>query len=193
MRVKYKVILTLIVVIGVIISVMSCVNKEEADVTVAYIGYDFVNSEAFEKNSKAMEEVIKDITGDSVKHIDLMEISFNDELSAADKSNSTQKLANAIGAGNARVYFIHEDFVLKNMENGVFCDISSLGEGIEQDGKVIAISLKGNKKLEGMGIKTDEKMYIAVRSITEIDEKADKNIKEKHESAMNIAKFILSE
>lgn len=193
MKKWHKVALAVIVIIGILIAVKSCVDKKNPDITFAYIGDGFVNREAFEENVKSLDELVEDIDSDGEKNVDLMEISFNEELGAADRQNAMQKMANALGQGAARVYFIEEKYVINNAEAGVFADISDLGEGYKNsDGETVAISIKDNKKVSLLGIDTDEDIYLAVRIVSEIDELTDKHIDEKHESAMNIARYILN-
>ena len=191
MKTWHKIGLVVVVIIGVLMSVKSCVDKKTPDITVAYIGSNFVDYNAFEENSSEIKSVCRDVNGDGEVVIELMEISFNEELSQADKQNSSQKLANAVGAGNARVYFIEKSYVINNASAGIFADLSSLGDGFKNsDGQVVAIDIEGNEKLEKMGIDT-KGLYLAVRIVSQMDAVTDKNIDAKYESALNIAKYIL--
>ena len=193
MKKRYKWMFAIVFVVGILICIRSCMVKEESDLTVAYIGYDFVNRSAFEENIYAFTQGCEDITGDGKFNCDIMEISFNDELGTADKSNANQKLANAVGMGKARLYFISEDYVRRNTEAGVFADISSLGEGVKnKKGETIAISVHANKKLLSLGINPDKNMYLAIRIVSEMDTATDKNIQKKDDAAWIIAKNILS-
>lgn len=193
MKTWHKIALTVAVVAGLIICVKSCVDKEEVDLNVAYIGDGFVQRELFDQNKSMLESVCNDITGDGEAWVDIMEISFNEELSQADKSNSAGKMTNAVGAGAARVYFIEKPYVVQNASAGVFADISALGDGFKNSEKqTVAISIKGNEKVKKLGIDTDKDIYLAVRIVSEMDSLTDKSIEKKHESAMNVAKYILN-
>ncbi len=191
MKRRYKIALIVIVVIGVLISIKSCVDRKNPDVTAAYIGDGFVNYEAFE--ACCFDSVFSDVNSDGKHQISLMEISFNEELSQADRQNSMQKMSNALGMGSARVYFIDEKYAIANSSAGVFCDLSHLGDGLKNsDGEVVAISIRGNEKVAKMGIDTESDLYLAVRVISEVDAAVDKNIGIKHQAAMELAEYILS-
>lgn len=192
MKKWHKIALIVIVVVGVLVSVKSCIDKETPDVTVAYIGSNFVDYNAFYENNGDMENVCLDVNNDGEVVVELMEISFNNSLSQSDRENASKKLTNALGAGAARVYFIEEGYVINNASAGVFADLSALGDGLKNSlGEVVAINIQGNEKLEKMGIDTSN-LYLAVRIVSEMDTVTDKNINAKHESAINIAKYILN-
>lgn len=192
MKTWHKIAICVILVVGVLVAVKSCVDRTPPDITLAYIGDGFINRAAFEENADSLYSLCSDITADGEISIDMMEISFHEELSAADRQNSTQKMTHALGAGAARVYFIEESYVINNASKGVFADISHLGDGFKNaSGDVVAISIKGNKKAEMLGIDTTGDIYLAVRIVSEMDRYTDKHIEEKHALAMNIAEYIL--
>ena len=194
MKTWHKWALIIIVIVGVLVSIKSCMDKRDADIVMAYIGDGFVDRELFTNNVDILQSVCSDINNDGEVYVDMMEISFNESLSQADKQNSEGKLANAIGAGVARVYFMDEKYVVNNASSGVFCDLSHLGEGFKNaEGETVAISIKGNEKAKLLGVDTDGDIYIAVRLVSEIDTLTDKNIQKKHTQAMEIAKFILND
>lgn len=188
----HKIALLIILVVGVLVSVKSCVDKKTPDITLAYIGSDFVNYESFDENNRALCDACGDINNDGEVVVELMEISFNESLTESDKARSSQKLANAVGAGAARVYLIEEGYLINNASAGVFADISFLGDGFKNpQGEVVGISAEGNKKVESFGVNT-QKLYLAVRIVSEMDAVTDKNINAKYESSINIAKYILN-
>lgn len=194
MKTWHKWALIIVVVVGLLISVKSCIDKREADITLAYIGDGFVDRELFEKNAPMLQDVCADVNSDGEVNVDLMEISYNESLSQADKQNSDGKMANAVGAGFARVYFIEERYIVNNASSGVFEDLSHLGDGFKNSsGEVVGISIKGNKKAEMLGVDTDNDIYLAVRIVSEMDAFTDKNIEAKHLAAMKIAEYILKD
>ncbi len=194
MKTWHKTALIVIVVVGILISVKSCVDKKTADITLAYIGESFVDRELFSKNVSSLSAVGSDVNSDGEVIIDIMEISFNDSLSEADKQNSESKLTNAIGAGVARVYLIEEKYLINNASSGVFAELSQFGEGFKNaDGEVCGISVKDNEKVKSLGIDTSKNLYLAVRIVSEIDALMDKNIEKKHSMAMDIAEYILKD
>lgn len=193
MKTRYKWMLAVILVVGILICVKSCADKKESDVTLAYIGYSFADRTLFEENIHTLTTGCEDVNGDGEFRVDLTEISFNESLGTADRENSTAKLASAVGMGNARLYFIAEDYVIRNKTAGVFADLSDLGEGIQNEkGETIAISVHGNEKLLNIGIEPDENMYLAIRIVSEMDEVTDKNIQKKDRAVWTMAKNILS-
>lgn len=198
MKTWHKIAIAVIVVVGIAVCVKSCVDKKEPDLTMAYIGKQFVNRDVYEENVKDLYGACKDITGDGEISIDIMEISYNDELSHADKSNANQKMTNAIGNGAARVYFIEKEYVEKNLEVGVFEDLTDFdvsgGKAVrDSSGKVVAIGVEGNKKVRALGIEPTDELYVAIRKITEMDEFWVKDVKTQNESARNVVKYILED
>lgn len=193
MKKYYKYIIGVILILGIIISFKSCIDKKDYDVTIAYIGNDFVNRELFEENINLITKECSDLTGDGEFNVELMEISFSEQLGYADKSNSTQKMTNAIGMGTARLYIIDKSHVLSNKDKGVFADVSHLGEGIvNTNGETVAVSLKGNKILDKLGIDSTEELYLALRIVSEVDAVMDKGILKKDEAVRKMAEAILN-
>lgn len=193
MKTWHKIALCVIVVIGVLISVKSCVDKKDADLTLAYIGEGFVDYSAFENGRAALEALCEDVNSDGEVAVNLLEISFNEQLAQADRQNAYQKMTNAVGYGAARVYILEEQFVISNASSGVFADLAELGDGFKNaDGETVAISVKGNEKVKKLGIDPDADLYLAVRIVSEIDAVTDKDINKKHACAMKVAEYILN-
>jgi hypothetical protein len=192
MKKRYKIILALIVTVGIIVSVRSCVVREEADLTIAYIGHDFVNRSLFEENRDEINAIVGDVDSNGTQICDITEISFNENLSTADLSNAKQKMAYALGQGNARVYIMEKSFFDSNKDSGVYADLSYLSEdGLKNsDGEIIGIDVSGNEKLEKLGIKTDG-TYIALRAVTEMDGVWNKNVEKTDEAARRLVEYIL--
>lgn len=194
MKTRYKVILALIVAVGIIVSIKSCVDREEPDLTIAYVGYDFVNMTLFEENRGEVEEIIGDVDGDGKAVCEMVEISFNENLTSADLSNSKQKLTNAVGQGSARVYIMEKSFVENNKDNEVFADLSYLsGDGItNSEGETVGIDVSGSEMLAMLGIENTEGLYLAVRKVSEMDSVWDKDIDETDAAARRAAEYILN-
>lgn len=193
MKTWHKIVISVIIAVGILVSVKSCIDRKTPDITLAYIGDGFINRVAFEENASILHSLCNDIDSNGEINIDIMEISFHEELCQADRQNSTQKLMHAVGAGAARVYFIEEKYVMNNASSGVFADLSHLGSGFKNsEGEVVAISIKGNEKAKMLGVDTNGDIYLAVRIVSEVDSATDKHIEAKHNSAMNIAEYILN-
>ena len=149
--------------------------------------------ELFEENINLITKECSDLTGDGRFNVELMEISFSEQLGYADKSNSTQKMTNAIGMGTARLYIMDKSHVLSNKDKGVFADVSHFGEGIvNTNGETVAVSLKGNKILDKLGIDSTEELYLALRIVSEVDAVMDKGILKKDEAVRKMAEAILN-
>lgn len=194
MKTWHKWALIIIVVVGVLISVKSCVDRKTPDITLAYIGDGFLDRQAFEENKGiVLGRAGADINGDGEFNADMMEISFNDSLTEADKQNSERKLTNALGVGVARIYFIEGKYLMNNASSGVFEDISRFGDGFKNaSGEVVGIEITGNEVAESLGVDITGDIYLAVRIVSEIDTLTDKNIEKKHALAMDIAEYILN-
>lgn len=194
MKKRYKIILAVIVAVGIAVSVKSCVDREKADLTLAYVGHNFVNRTLFEENRAELCEAVGDVDKNGKAVCGIMEISFNEELSSADRSNSDRKLAAAVGQGEARVYIMEKSFVMKNRDSDVFADLSEFsGERIlNSAGEAVGIDISGNEKLKNLGIDCGEGMYLALRRVSEMDAVWDKNIDETDKAARRAAEYLLS-
>ena len=191
---KLKIILLIIVIVGVVVCVKSCIGKREADLKLAYVGYGFVDTMKFDAFKDELGEIVGDINGDGKALCEMTEISFNENLTSADFANSQQKLMSAVGNGAARLYIMNYDFVEANKDNDVFKDLSNLsGEGIRNSaGEIVAISLKNSKSVLQMGLSGEEELYIAVRKISEMDSVMYKNIEKVDKAADIAAEYILN-
>ncbi len=195
MKTWQKIALVVIVVLGVAVCVKSCVDKTEADLKIAYIGYDFIISDTFDENAEEISSLVGDINGDGEAIADIIEISFNDSLSASDLENSRQKKTSALGSGTSRLYLIDKEFVDQEAQSDyeIFADISSLGEGITNSkGQTIAISLENNEKVKLLGVRDTTNLYLAIRVVSEMDGILYKNIEEQNAAAERIAAWILN-
>ena len=73
MKTWHKAALIIIVIVGVLISVKSCVDRKNPDITMAYIGDGFLDREAFEENKDiVLNSVASDINGDGEFNADMM-------------------------------------------------------------------------------------------------------------------------
>lgn len=194
MKTRYKVLLAIIAVVGLSVCVKSCIGRKEPDLTLAYVGYDFVNRELFEENKAELEEAVGDVDGNGEAVCEITEISFNENLTSADFSNSQKRMANAVGQGSARVYIMDKTFVEKNKDAEVFADISQMSDkGIKNSaGEVVAVDVSGNEKLARLGIDNGEGMYLSVRKVSEMDYVWNKNTEETDAAAKRAAEYILN-
>lgn len=198
MKTWQKIALVIIAVVGVALCIKSCVDKKQPDLTMAYIGNGFVNLEKYEESVGELYDYCTDVNNDGEVVIDIMEISYNKELSQADKSNSSQKMTNAVGNGAARLYLIEEEYVKKNLDVGVFADLSDIAGDYDSvitnsSGEVVAIGVFGNEKVARLGIEPEKNLYLAVRKITEMDNVWRENVQEESAAAMNVAGYILED
>ncbi len=198
MKTWHKIALAIIAIVGVMLCVKSCVDKKQPDLTMAYIGNGFVNLEKYEESVGELYDYCTDVNNDGETVVDIMEISYNKELSQADKSNSSQKMANAVGNGAARLYFIEEEYVKKNLDVGVFEDLTDFatdGDTVikDSDGRVVAIGVFGNEKVAKIGIEPEKNLYLAIREITEMDNVWRDNVQGENAAARNVAKYILED
>ncbi len=195
MKKRYKIILAIIVIVGVLIAVKSCMDKVEPDLVMAYIGYDFTDKTMFEENGAELSEAVGDVNGDGQLKVEILEISFSETLSEGDFSNSQRKMASAVGGGTARLYFIDKVFFDKNRNSGVFADMSEFStDGVKNsDGQVIAFDISENERVKEIGIKNTENLYLALRVVSEMDHVYDSGIGKKDEAARRAARWILED
>ncbi len=195
MKKRYKIILAVIVIVGVLVAVKSCMDKVEPDLVMAYIGYDFIDKSMLEENGAELSAAVGDVNGDGQKKVEVLEISFSEKLSEGDFSNSQQKMASAVGGGTARLYFIDKEFLDKNRDSGVFADMSEfISDGVKNsDGQVIAFDISENERVKEIGIKNTENLYLALRVVSEMDHVYDSEIGKKDEAARRAVRWILED
>ncbi len=193
MKKRYKIILAIIVIAGVLVAVKSCMNKVEPDLVMAYIGYDFTDKTMLEENGAELSEAVGDVNGDGQLKLEILEISFSENLSEGDFSNSQRKMASAVGGGTARLYFIDKNFLDKSKDSEVFADMSEFGtDGVKNStGQVIAFDISDNERVREIGIKNTENLYLALRVVSEMDHIYDSDIDKKDEAARRAVRWIL--
>lgn len=189
----YKIIFAVIAAVGVLISVKSCIDRKKADLTIAYIGYDFIDKTVFASNSADLCANVGDIDGDGTARVAVMEISFSERLNDADFTNSQKKMASAVGSGAARVYLIDKAFAEKIKSSMVLAPLTEFAdEGIKDpDGNIVAVDISDNPRLKEMGVSDTEDMYLALRVVSEMDVATNKRIGEIDAAARRAVKWIL--
>lgn len=194
---KGYIIALLIVVLLCVLILKDCSEKIHEDLAVTMLLSNDAKPESSQNIANALEEggKVPDFNGDGnfKARVNLVTVPYE----VKDESDlASQYQANiAIQTDESQLFFIDEDLLEIYEEQELFGDIGDLAEGlnaqnlyIDENGKAIGISLKGNAFLEDKGIVT-ETLYACLRNneYTEPDEEADKIIN----ASVEILKFIV--
>ena len=194
---KGYIIALLIVALLCVLILKDCSEKIHEDLAVTMLLSNDAKPESSQNIANALEEggKVPDFNGDGnfKARVNLVTVPYE----VKDESDlASQYQANiAIQADESQLFFIDEDLLEIYEEQELFGDIGDLAEGlnaqnlyIDENGKAIGISLKGNAFLEDKGIVT-ETLYACLRNneYTEPDEEADKIIN----ASVEILKFIV--
>ncbi len=190
------VILIILTLIGVLVAVRSCTDKVEADLTIAYIGEGFFNSDVFYPASDEIEKAIDDINGDGERNIELVTITFNNNITASQEQSNMAKMTFAMGQGQSRLYLFDKNYCNYYADNEILADLSAFaGDNevlVNGEGKVYGISVTDNPVLKRLGLDGGE-VYASIRAITEMDYVNYKNPgpEEMNKAAEDVLLYIL--
>lgn len=170
---RLYVILVILTLLGVIVAVRSCTERVEADLTIAYIGEKLFNSDVYYPAAEEIEAEIDDINGDGKRKIELVTITFNNNLTSAQEQSNMAKMTMTMGQGQSRLYFMDKNYCEYYADDEILADLSAFAEGndvlINDQGKVYGVSVADNAVLKRLGMDDSEGVYAAVRAITEMD------------------------
>ncbi len=193
---KLYVILIVLTFIGVLVAVRSCTERVEADLTVAYIGEGLFNSDVFYPASHEIEDVIDDINGDGERNIELVTITFNNNITASQEQSNMSKMTLTMGQGQSRLYFFDKNYCNYYADSEILADLSDFaGDNdvlVNSEGKVYGVSVSNNPVLKRLGLDGGE-VYASIRAITEMDYVNYKNPgpEEMNKAAEDVLLYIL--
>ncbi len=196
------VILAVVALIGIIVAVRSCARRVEPDLTISYIGENYFNSDAFYENVSTLKDAVGDINGDGKKEIELAVISFTTNLTASQEQSNNIKLQMSMGQGQSRLYLMDKQYcqhyIDENDEIPVLADLTDYApEGVktlaDSEGRVRGIDVSGSRVLAKLGLSDSKDVYIAMRTITEMDYVNFKNPtpEEMNKAAEDVLMYIL--
>ena len=196
---KVHTIAILAIIIAVIVTIYQAVTAPQYEFNAFYAGeYDipYENAEALRLK---MSEFVTDSNGDGKDGVALNRISFNENTEDSQVMYaSITKMQLEVTDKNTILYIFDDSkaqyYVGNPTMEGVFLEVKEwLFEDISDDRlymadeKACAVSLKGSKFLEELGIDS-ENLYIAVRNH---NEEIDEEMQEKIADAKNIANAII--
>lgn len=189
---KWHLTFLLLVIICITFSFINMTSTEKPDLTIGYIGTDYVNVQTFNDNKGELELLIRDADGNGESKAEMyayavdLQSDLNDtflEMIEAENYHifiSTKKAFEDVE--DKDVFIDANEFV--NLKGKKFATLS------DKKDRVYAVSLKDNDYMKNMGILNSDNLYIAV-AFAEPDEDGDIPMTSKN--ARNIAGYILGE
>ncbi len=196
---KWFILLAIAVILGAAVAVKSCVERVKADITVSYIGESYFDSELFYENSSLLDEAVGDVNGDGKINTEIVVISIGTSLTSSQEQANLAKMSVSMGQGESRVYLMDKVYCQRYADEEILADLSDFRADssvtdvlVNSSGKVYGISVEGNPLVEKLGLSDTKDVYLALRSVTEMDSVNFKNIEKIDEAAKNTAKLIIS-
>ena len=174
--------------------IMSFTDKSEPDLNIIYVSDKYVSIDVSKNFEKSLndQKLIHDIDNDGKKTFvfDPLVISYDDNNQ---DMAIMQKLQVYMMAGEQTLMLVHR-YVAEDYD-GAFEDISKYdpGDGTAYTGRegfVTAISVEGNRYLEGLGINT-ENLYVTMHTKTQSKKKDEKRDKA-FNAAYEVLEYILN-
>ena len=189
---KWHIIFFLLIIVCFVFIFVNMTTTVKPDVTIGYIGMNYVNVQTFNDNKYELELLLRDSNDDEQKSAEMYAY-------AVDLPNDLDDLLiDMVDAENYDVVITSKE-ALKNFKNKkafvtaneyVNLNKKDLKTLKDKSGRVYAVSLEDNDYVKKMGIINNEGLYIAV-----LDAEKDKNgdVPMTRKNGRNISGFILGE
>lgn len=189
---KWHLIFLLLIIVCFVFIFVNMTTTVKPDVTIGYIGINYVNVQTFNDNKYELELLLRDANDDKQRIAEMYAY-------AADlQSDLDELLIDMVDAESYDIVITTKDALNKfedkkafvNAREYVNLDNKNLDTIKDKSGRVYAVSLEDNDYVKKMGILNTEGLYIAV-----LDAENDKNgdIPMTRKNGRNISGYILGE
>ncbi len=202
---KWHTIVGIFIAIVLIISLKDCSNRVDPDLSIVYIGENYIKDEVAEQLKDYLSEHIKDINANDKVEIVFLPLVVPEKPVSEQDFVIHQRIMLEYAAGDSLIYFIDKNNLNKAITQGAF---QSLDELIEKEISYInetslvklkleeeteehtyAISLENNEFMRDIGFPTKD-LYMAQRTIREKEKKDEKKIAEYENANITIREII---
>ena len=168
-------------------------SSTEPDITIGYIGTNYVNVQTFNDNKSDVEKVLAD-TNDDDKTIAQM-YAYTVDL----QSDLDETFVDMVDSGDYDIYISNKEAFKDFEDKSQFVTVNEYISDIESDkyetikdksGRIYAVSLKDNDYAKRLGIMDTTDVYIAVAAS---DPDSGEKLSASRKNGKNIALFIIKE
>ena len=189
---KWHLIFLLLVIICLVFAFMNMTTSEKPDLTIGYIGTDYVNVQTFNDNKGEFELLLRDAddNGNTTAEMYAYAVDLQADLDETLLEMIDSEGYQIIISTKKAFENLEDKTVFINAEEYVNLKGKKLSVLEDKKGNPFAVSLKDNDHMKKMGILSSDDLYIAVSKA-----KADKNgdIPVTAKNGRNIAGYILGE
>ena len=190
---KWHLLFLLLIIICFIFAFTNMTSSTEPDITIGYIGTNYVNVQTFNDNKSDIEKVLADANDDD-KTIAQMNAYTVDLQSDLDET-----FVDMVDSGDYDIYISNKEAFKTFEDKSQFVTANEYISDIESDkyetikdksGRIYAVSLKDNDYAKRLGIMDTTDVYIAVAVS---DPEGGEKISASRKNGKNIALFIIKE
>jgi hypothetical protein len=177
------------VAIMLLITLKDCANNVVPDITISYVGKNYIADEVGQKLKEKLSGVIQDINNDKKKELLFQPMTLSDEIRSEQDIAMQQKVMVTFAAGDTQIFLMDKTNFLRFAEQGAFQPLDDVAAkcGVDinknpeikltaretTEAHVYGVPLEGNSMLEEIGFKTKD-TYIALRILGEKDKQNEK-------------------
>lgn len=190
---KWHLLFLLLIIVCFVFAFMNVTTSTEPDITIGYIGTNYVNVQTFKDNKDDIEKVLADANDDDKKLAQLY--AYTVDL----KSELDDMLIEMVDSGDYDIYISNKDGFESFEDKSKFVTVNEYISDIESDkyqtikdesGRIYAVSLEENDYVKNLGIMDTTDLYIAVASN---DPEGDEKAIASRKNGKNVALFIVKE
>lgn len=184
---KWYVLAGVLAVIMLFVTIGSCAEKEDYDVTVLYMTHSYVDIDG--EMDPLLSEFADDHNGDGKVNTRIIPISYGTTHKESQSAGATR--AAQLATGEFVLFLLDEQNYTELKDNGFLMDISHLGESSRLDGdRFDATELLYN--IDGFK-NTEQKFYFCIRVYDESKAKEQSNYDERYEIAYDFIEKLTEE
>ena len=187
---KWHILFLVLIAICVGFVLSNVTQKEEPDLSICYVGKNYINVQTFNDNKRTLELLLHDSNDDGKKStvISAYPVDLESDLHEVFKK--------MVERDTEDIFIAEKTAFTKYEDKSVFAtaseyvDLSKLNVDTlkDDDGRVYAVSLEGCPYLKRLGIFDDTDLYIAAANPADGGE-----LTKKHKNGRNIAGYILAQ
>ena len=182
---KIHVIVGVFIAILLAITLRDCANNIEPDLTIAYMGKNYISEEIGQVLKDQLSKVLADVNNDERVELSFLPIILTDDIKSETDIAMQQKAMIVIASGEAQMFLLDSSNLKKLISQGAlqplddvvsqynidieqYPEIKATAEG-EQEPHIYGLPLDGNRIFEEKGLQTED-LYIAIRVMSQGDQ-----------------------
>lgn len=190
---KWHLLFLLLIIICFIFAFTDMTSTTEPDITIGYIGTNYINVQTFNDNKGDIEKVLADANADD--NILAQMEAYTVDL----QSDLDETFIEMVDSGDYDIYLSSEEAFMTFEDKSQFVTVNEYISDIESDkyktikdksGRIYAVSLEDNDYAKSLGIMNTTDLYIAVAAGSAEDDEARVASRK---NGRNIALFIVKE